>query len=94
MDTKAGEGRSLSQIQDEIRRRSAELVRNMLETKADLRVLQEKLTPHQFSRLCLNELSLDERTLEDIFAFDGTMDGITERMVGWFMRSVERGRLS
>ncbi len=78
----------------EIRRRSAALVRDILKTKDHLRVLQEQLNPHQFSRLCLNELSLDERTLEDIFAFDGTMGGITERMVGWFMRSIERGRLS
>ena len=78
----------------EIRRRSAELLSNITKTRDDLLEVQARLTPRQFKQWALHDLAMDERTLQDILAFDGTMDGITERMVGWIMRPIEGGRLS
>ncbi len=78
----------------EIRRRSAEILSNMTKTRDELRAVQEHITPKQFRHWALHELGLDDRTLQDILAFNGTMNGMTERMLGWVMRSIEGGRLS
>ena len=52
------------------------------------------MPPHQLKAWALQELSMSDRTLQDMLAFDGTMDGMTERMRVWRMRSAEGRQLS
>jgi hypothetical protein len=78
----------------EIRRRSAEMLHHMTKTRDELREVQVRMPPRPFKQWVLDELSMDDRTLQDVLAFDGTMDGMTERMIGWIKRSKLGGRLS
>ena len=78
----------------EIRRLSAEVVSNMVATQDTLRAAQQRMPPHQLKAWARQEMSMGDRTLQDVLAFDGTMDGMPQRMRVWRMRCAGGGQLA
>ena len=84
----------LDQSAAEIRRRSTEMLSNMAKQRNHLREVQKRLNPKQFRQWALNELGMDEVTLEEFLIFDGTMDRMTEHMLRWIMTSATDGKMN
>lgn len=84
----------LSQKAAEIRQRSAEMLKSMTMQSENLRDVQKHMTPRQFKEWALTELGLDELTLRDMLTFDGTIEGISERMTRWLMNIISGGKTS
>ncbi len=84
----------LDRVAADIRRRSDEMLRNLVGQRDDLRELQKRMTPQQFKGWALNELGMDDATLRDFLAFDGTTDGVTEPIQRYFMNIITGGKTS
>ena len=78
----------------ELRRRFTLALHSLEQIKTDLRLVQARLTPGQFTNWALTEAGLDALTLNDILAFDGTLEGMTEHMLRWVITLHDRGRFS
>ena len=75
-----------------IRRNNAALLENLKMTGYELRQVKEVMPSSElFNQWALQELGLDEATVRDLFAFDGTMDTVTDRIMQWIVES-ERAR--
>ncbi len=90
----ADHAEELDQRAAEIRRRFAEMSSHLAKQRDDLRAVQQLMTPKQFKQWALRELGMDEATLQDFLAFDGSTDGMTERMERHFMHIITGGRTS
>jgi hypothetical protein len=78
-----------------IRRNSAVLLDNLKAMGDQLRQVKEVMPSSElFNQWALQEFGLDEGTVKDIFAFDGTMATVTDRIVQWIFESERRRRAS
>ena len=66
------------------------LLDTVLIMRQKLREVQAGLTAEQFMRWAGRALDLDAATARDFLAFDGTMGGITDRMIRYFERNATR----
>jgi hypothetical protein len=78
----------------ELQRRFTLALHSLEQIKTDLRLVQARLTPGQFTSWAWTEAGLDTLTLHDVLCFDGTMEGLTEHMLRWVRTLHDRGRFS
>jgi hypothetical protein len=75
---------------DNIRHPGAAMLCHLSKVKDILDAAQPGMTSNQFRTWALDELGLDEATLQDFLAFDGSMATMTARMLGHFMKTHTR----
>jgi hypothetical protein len=76
----------------EIRTRSAEMLNSMILQRIQLLDIQRRMTPRQFGEWASTVLKLDMLTLRDMLSFDGTVEGISDRMIRWFDKLLDSDR--
>ncbi len=85
---------NLSRLAVDIRHHADRLLSDLAAQRDHLREARGVLTPEQFREWALVELGMDEPTLHDFIAFDGSLDSITDHMTRYFANTHTRGKQS